>query len=118
MPASEDDMPDHCGTGKCRLFVPDDLSEAAELSPDKDQSHYLLNVMRLKDGDPVLVFNGRDGEWSACVRQASKKKCVLQVERQTRPPVPLPDVWLLFAPIKRARLDYMIQKAAEWARVM
>lgn len=102
-----------CATGKVRLYVEADLREGARVEPSRDQAHYLLNVMRMKEGSALRLFNGRDGEWLALIEETGKKACVLRVEEQTRGQEPLPDIWLLFAPVKKARLDYMVQKAAE-----
>ena len=70
-------------------------------------------MLRLGGGDAVLVFNGRDGEWRAEISEAGKKKTSLAVREQTRPQTPPGDLWYLFAPLKHARLDYMVQKAVE-----
>ncbi|MDF1686325.1 MAG: 16S rRNA (uracil1498-N3)-methyltransferase [Parvibaculaceae bacterium] len=113
MAKRDEEGPDHCGTGKCRLFVNAPLEPDATYEPDKNQSHYLIHVMRLKLGESVLLFNGVAGEWRAQVSQLGKRGLTLSVVEQTRPHQSLPDIWLLFAPIKRARLDYMVQKAAE-----
>jgi 16S rRNA (uracil1498-N3)-methyltransferase len=102
-----------CASGRARLYVEVDLGEGAEVGLDKDQSHYLLNVLRMGVGGRVLLFNGRDGEWAAEIAEASKKVCGLVVLRQTRAHEPLPDIWLLFAPVKKARLDFIAQKATE-----
>ena len=109
--------PSHCGTGKTRLFldpvqVPE-LKPFLEISLAGDAHHYLRNVMRCEQGEAVLVFNGRQGEWLALIKQITKKQVLLMVEAQTRPPENLPDIWLVFAPVKRARMDYMAQKATE-----
>jgi len=80
---------------------------------DRDQANYLFAVMRLQVGDAILVFNGRDGEWRCEVREASKRQGVLEAVAMTRPLRPAPDLWLLFAPIKRARLDVTVEKAVE-----
>ena len=77
------------------------------------QANYLLNVLRLSDGDGILTFNGRDGEWRARIRQQGKRKCSLELIAQTRPQTAGPDIHYLFAPLKRERLDYMVQKATE-----
>lgn len=81
--------------------------------PTRDQIHYLLNVMRLKQGDKVRVFNGRHGEWSAHLDAVTKRSCLIALDQQTREQDALPDIWLLFAPVKRARIDFIVQKAVE-----
>lgn len=98
---------------KARLYIDSDLAAGASIAPDKDQSHYLLSVMRMATGDLVSLFNGRDGEWRASVTVTGKKSCTLEVAEQTRPQRASPDLWLLFAPVKKARLDFMAQKASE-----
>lgn len=104
---------------KARLYVPDSLANGEGLVPAKDQQHYLSTVMRLVTGDRVAVFNGRDGEWLATVNSTGRRSCVLDVTEQTRPQHASPDVWLLFAPVKKARLDFIAQKASEMgARVI
>ncbi|AWY99761.1 ribosomal RNA small subunit methyltransferase E [Rhodobiaceae bacterium] len=105
--------PDHCGTGKVRLFVEAGLGEGLGVVPNRDQIHYLLNVMRLSDGDHVRLFNGRDGEWLGRLDEVKKRSCLIALEKKTREQDVLPDIWLLFAPVKRARLDFMVQKAVE-----
>ncbi len=104
---------DHCGTGKVRLHVEADLGAGLGVVPNRDQIHYLLNVMRMGDGDHVRLFNGRDGEWLGRLDEVKKRSCLIALEEQTRSQDALPDIWLLFAPIKRARLDFMVQKAVE-----
>jgi 16S rRNA (uracil1498-N3)-methyltransferase len=96
-----------------RLFVRAGLSEGAEVSPDQGQANYLLNVMRLRAGDCVLVFNGLDGEWRARVEPFGKKGCRLVAEEKAREQTAPSDLHYLFAPLKHARLDYMVQKAVE-----
>jgi 16S rRNA (uracil1498-N3)-methyltransferase len=96
-----------------RLFVKSDLLAGARVAPDGAQANYLLNVLRLKDGDTILLFNGRDGEWRARIAEAKRKACTLVVEEEVRAQTPLPDLHYLFAPLKHARLDYMVQKAVE-----
>ena len=96
-----------------RLYVEADLADGAEIAADKAQAHYLLNVLRLKAGGAILLFNGRDGEWRARIAEAGKRSCTLVTEEQTRAQAPLPDLHYLFAPLKQARLDYMVQKAVE-----
>lgn len=96
-----------------RLFVERDLGDRARVPLTREQANYLLNVMRLDDGGSVLVFNGRDGEWLARVETTGKRQANLALERRTRPQTTGPDLHYLFAPLKRARLDYMVQKATE-----
>jgi 16S rRNA (uracil1498-N3)-methyltransferase len=96
-----------------RLFVEGGLASGAELAADKAQANYLINVLRLKAGDAILLFNGRDGEWRARIAEAGKKRCVVVAEERVRGQTPLPDLHYLFAPLKHARLDYMVQKAVE-----
>ena len=96
-----------------RLFVADDLGEGQSLVLNKDQSHYLVTVMRRKTGDQVRLFNGRDGEWRAVLTEAHKKSCIFNLKEQLRPQETEPDLWLLFAPIKKTPIDYVAQKATE-----
>jgi 16S rRNA (uracil1498-N3)-methyltransferase len=96
-----------------RLFVPDDLAAGIEFDAGQQQSHYLMHVLRLGEGAEILVFNGRDGEWSAAIAAKSKKAVRLKVLRQQRPQPPLPDLIYCFAPLKQGRLDYLVQKAVE-----
>ena len=96
-----------------RLFVPDDLAKGVEIEPSAQQSHYLLNVLRLAEGAEVLVFNGRDGEWAAAVGAKTKKSVRLTVRAVQRPQPALPDLLYCFAPLKQGRLDYLVQKAVE-----
>lgn len=96
-----------------RLYVEDGLSAGAEVKADKAGANYLLNVLRLKAGDAIHLFNGRDGEWKARIEPAGKRGCTLVAEEQLREQTPLPDLHYLFAPLKHARLDYMVQKAVE-----
>jgi 16S rRNA (uracil1498-N3)-methyltransferase len=96
-----------------RLFVKFKLERGAEIALPKDQAHYLGNVLRLKPGERVLLFNGEDGEWCAELAAMRQKDAQLRIEHQTRPQEAGPDLHYLFAPLKRARLDYMAQKATE-----
>jgi 16S rRNA (uracil1498-N3)-methyltransferase len=96
-----------------RLFVTEPLAEGAAVEPSPDQARYLLAVMRLGPGDPLLLFNGRDGEWRARVAAASKRGCTLAVEARTRPQAPTPDLELVVALVKRARIETIVEKAAE-----
>jgi 16S rRNA (uracil1498-N3)-methyltransferase len=96
-----------------RLFVDAPLAAGARVALDRGQANYLVNVMRLAAGDAVLLFNGRDGEWRADLSVVSRKSVVLGVIEQTRPQTAPGDLRYLFAPLKHARLDYMVQKAVE-----
>ena len=95
-----------------RLYVRQPLAAGATVPLDRAQAHYLNTVLRLISGDAVLVFNGHDGEWRAML-QAQKRTAVLVVEVRTRPQSVPADLHYLFAPLKAARLDYMVQKAVE-----
>jgi 16S rRNA (uracil1498-N3)-methyltransferase len=105
-------MPIHDFTSQ-RLYVDAHLSEGATVACSPEQANYLRNVMRLGDGDAILVFNGCDGEWKASLAQRGKRNLDLEIGPQTRPQVGGPDIDYLFAPLKRSRLDYMVQKATE-----
>jgi 16S rRNA (uracil1498-N3)-methyltransferase len=96
-----------------RLFVDAALGEGASVACTPAQANYLRNVLRLGAGDVVLLFNGRDGEWRAEVCDAGKRAVVLAVRGQVRGQEGGPDIDYLFAPLKRARLDYMVEKATE-----
>jgi 16S rRNA (uracil1498-N3)-methyltransferase len=96
-----------------RLFVEAGLQQGASVALDKGQANYLVNVLRLAPGDPVLLFNARDGEWRAALQREGRKSVTLLVSEQTRPQEPACDLHYLFAPLKHARLDYMVQKAVE-----
>ena len=100
-------------SAKARLFVSDELAAGVAILPSREQQHYLLNVMRCRDGDLVLVFNGRDGEWQATIQREGKRECQLVMQQATRQQIASPDLWLLFAPVKKARLDFIAQKASE-----
>lgn len=96
-----------------RLFVRPQLGAGVSVDLDAGQANYLGNVLRLKEGAELLLFDGSSGEWLARVSQAAKKRMSLAVERQTRAPEAIPDVWLAFAPVKRAQTDWLIEKATE-----
>ena len=100
---------DFCTT---RLFVDAPLAAAAGVMLDSDQSHYLRRVLRLKDGQEILVFNSHDGEWRATL-DGGTRKTALRVTTRARPQTAAGDLHYLFAPLKSARLDYMVQKAVE-----
>ena len=95
-----------------RLYVEATLKPGADIPLDKSQAHYLCNVLRLKPGDGVLVFNGRDGEWRTTLAERGKRTA-LSVQEQARPQTTPRDLHYLFAPLKQERLDYMVQKAVE-----
>ena len=96
-----------------RLFVRTPLDEGATVELDTNQANYLGNVMRLGPGAELLVFDGRSGEWLARIADAGKKRMTLAVERRTREPETIPDLWLAFAPVKRAQTDWLVEKATE-----
>jgi len=96
-----------------RLFVEGRLAADARIALDANQSNYLLNVLRRCPGDEVLVFNGRDGEWRARLETDGKRRAALLGIEQIRPQPPPGDLHYLFAPLKHARQDYMVQKAVE-----
>ena len=95
-----------------RLFIDTALRPGAVAVLDRDQSNYLGNVLRLASGDSILIFNGRDGEWLAELAGRKRPESLTTV-KQTRPQDVLPDLIYAFAPLKHARLDYMVQKAVE-----
>jgi 16S rRNA (uracil1498-N3)-methyltransferase len=95
-----------------RLYVEAPLGEGALVALGSGQAHYLTTVLRLKSGHRVLTFNGRDGEWSATIDVRKREVCLL-VGARTRPQTTPADLHYLFAPLKSARLDYMVQKAVE-----
>ena len=96
-----------------RLFVEADLVDGGTVACTPAQTNYLRNVLRLEVGDSILVFNGRHGEWRAELTEAGRRGTALAVRIRTRPQEGGPDIDYLFAPLKRARLDYMVEKATE-----
>jgi 16S rRNA (uracil1498-N3)-methyltransferase len=98
---------------KVRLYVTVPLARGAAVPLTPDQAHYAARVMRLRPGDRVLLFNGRDGEWHARLEQLGRKGGAATCEARTRAQVPEPDAWLLFAPLKKSALDVLIAKATE-----
>jgi 16S rRNA (uracil1498-N3)-methyltransferase len=96
-----------------RLHVDAPLGAGRELGLDHGRAHFLRSVLRLSRGAAVAVFNARDGEWLAHIDGLGKGWCSLTVEAQRREPAPEPDVWTVFAPIKRARIDFLAEKATE-----
>lgn len=100
-------------SAKIRLYVDHPLGAGQSVPLTREQAHYLFGVMRLAVGGQVALFNGHDGEWLAQVAEAGKRGGVLSCLEQTRPLQLPPDLWLLFAPIKKARTDFIVEKAAE-----
>ncbi|MDQ2091723.1 16S rRNA (uracil(1498)-N(3))-methyltransferase [Marimonas arenosa] len=98
---------------KIRLYVEHALGEGQTVPLTRDQAHYLFGVMRLLPGDAVSLFNGRDGEWRAEVVEAGKRGGTLACTGQSGAQRNPPDLWLLFAPIKKARTDFIVEKATE-----
>ncbi|RMC34845.1 16S rRNA (uracil(1498)-N(3))-methyltransferase [Paracoccus alkanivorans] len=98
---------------KIRLFIDHPLATGQPVMLEAAQAHYLSGVMRLRAGEVISVFNGRDGEWSASIIEAGKRGGSLELLEQTAPQRDPPDLWLLFAPIKKARTDFIVEKAAE-----
>ncbi len=96
-----------------RLFVEAPLEAGARIIPDADRLNYLLNVLRLREGDAILLFNGRDGEWRASLEEVAKRKAILVAKERLRAQTASADLHYCFAPLKHARLDYMAQKATE-----
>ena len=96
-----------------RLFVDAPLAEGARITLSREQANYLLNVLRLAAGDSVIIFNGIDGEWRAVLADTGRKAASLDVAQALRAQEAGPDIHYLFAPLKHARLDYMVQKAVE-----
>jgi len=96
-----------------RLFTDGDLGPGLAIPLERGQGHYLTHVMRLGEGDAIAVFNGRDGEWRAVIAEARKNAVVLSCEARLRPQRAEPDIWLAFAPLKKTRVDFVIEKATE-----
>lgn len=96
-----------------RLFVREPLGEGSHVQLDGRQANYLGNVLRMTTGGELLVFDGASGEWLARIADAAKKRMTIAVERRTREPETIPDVWLAFAPVKRTQTDWLVEKATE-----
>ncbi|MEM7731189.1 MAG: 16S rRNA (uracil(1498)-N(3))-methyltransferase [Pseudomonadota bacterium] len=105
---------------RVRLYVEQALGEGQTIPLSRDQAHYLFGVMRLNLQDSVLVFDGCNGEWRADILEVGKRRGLLAVVEKTGPQQDPPDLWLIFAPIKKARTDFIVEKAAEMgaARIM
>ena len=98
---------------KTRLYVEHPLAKGKSVSLSKEQAHYLFGVMRLETGDVLSLINGRDGEWDAVVQKSGKKAGVLVCQTQTAPLQMPPDLWFLFAPIRKERTAFIVEKAVE-----
>lgn len=98
---------------KIRLYVDEPLGQGQAVPLSRDHAHYLFGVMRQQVGAQVALFNGRDGEWRAEIVEAGKRGGILVCLEQSAPLQMPPDLWLLFAPIKKARTDFIVEKAAE-----
>jgi 16S rRNA (uracil1498-N3)-methyltransferase len=98
---------------KARLYLDVPLKDGNIIALPPDQIHYLLNVLRLDVGAPIAVFNGIDGEYLATISKVVKKQCSISIKMRLRPQIQCRDLWLLFAPVKKARLDFIAQKASE-----
>lgn len=96
-----------------RLYVEPPLGAGARVELDAAQANYLGNVMRLKEGDRLSVFDGTSGEWLAEIAEAGKKRMTLAAVEQTKPQESVPDLWLAFAPVKKGRVDWLVEKAVE-----
>lgn len=105
---------------KVRLYVDQPLGKGQTVPLTREQAHYLFGVMRLGSGAVLTLINGRDGAWDASVTEAGKKGGLLTCQDQTAPQQMPPDLWLMFAPIKKVRTDFIVEKAVEMgaARIM
>lgn len=96
-----------------RLYLDDGLSAGAQIAMDEAQSRYLTQVLRLREGATVRVFNGREGEWNARIAATGKRGAVMQIDDQIRAQASGPDIALLFSPLKRQATDWLVEKATE-----
>lgn len=96
-----------------RLFIDEPLGEGIDVQLDRDRAHYVSDVIRLEVGASIHLFNGRDGEWRAIRRPGGRREAILRCEQRLRAQTPRSDLDYVFAPLKHARLDYMVQKAVE-----
>jgi 16S rRNA (uracil1498-N3)-methyltransferase len=106
-------MPPRFDVTAQRLFIDQPMISGAELVLNKSQTNYLVNVLRMREGHGLLVFNGRDGEWRAVITSVNKKAASLKLTEMLRDQPQATDIWLCFAPVKSTRLDYLVQKAVE-----
>jgi 16S rRNA (uracil1498-N3)-methyltransferase len=98
---------------KTRLYVTTDLAGGLSIGLEPSQAHYVKTVLRLEKGAALALFNGRDGEWLGRIDGVGKGWCSVMLHEQRRPQQAVPDFWLLFAPIKRGRIDFLVEKATE-----
>lgn len=98
---------------RTRLYIKQDFSPGVVHLVDGSQGHYLVNVLRIKLGEYISLFNGREGEWLAEITKIGKGKAMITLREKLADQTSVPDLWYLFAPVKKARLDYMMQKATE-----
>jgi 16S rRNA (uracil1498-N3)-methyltransferase len=96
-----------------RLYVPEPLADGTTLTLEAAPANYLANVLRLGPGARLKLFDDRTGEWLAEITDAAKRRVTVRVTAHLRPREPVPDLWLLFAPLKRARIDFLVEKATE-----
>lgn len=96
-----------------RLYVTHKLTASTQISVSDAQAHYLQHVLRMKTGDNVLLFNGTDGEWCGTIIMLAKKQVHIELSEQTLKQEHTPDIWLVFAPIKSGRIDFLVEKATE-----
>ena len=106
-------MPRHAGDTRARLFTDTPLPGVGRVFLTADQTHYLHRVLRLDTGAPVALFNGVDGEWRCTIAEMARSACILAVDRQLREQTPEPDLWLIYAPMKKNRMDFLVEKATE-----
>lgn len=98
---------------KVRLYVDQNLSRAQSIDLGRDQGHYVAHVMRRSVGDEISLFNGQDGEWRAAISALARNRVTVSCISQTREQKKGPDLWLLFAPLKKTRIDFVVEKATE-----
>ncbi|NNC38608.1 MAG: 16S rRNA (uracil(1498)-N(3))-methyltransferase [Acidimicrobiales bacterium] len=96
-----------------RLYIPESLGPDSKIDLPQSQAHYLSKVMRLKPGSAVRVFNGQDGEWLSKIVEIGKRDVLIDVVKKLRPASSTPDIWVLFAPVKKSRNDFIVEKATE-----
>ncbi|MCC3862313.1 16S rRNA (uracil(1498)-N(3))-methyltransferase [Pseudemcibacter aquimaris] len=100
-------------SSRTRLFINEAFIKGSEFLVDGNQGHYLVNVLRVREGELVTLFNGDQGEWHAEITKVKKGKAFLVILDKVADQTSDPDLWYIFAPVKKARVDYMIQKATE-----